>query len=156
MDSTEPKKEDATLILPRSSAAVSQRSEGIFLPIKRPFLKSIPDPSQANAFLKAFAKYSEEVAHRRSNREGEPASELMQFCLHPDLVEYLVECEGLEQDENTHVVSDEQIRNWLETILVVEDHRPLAEIMKSLKWRPGQEPGTTNQDLSDGSSNHAA
>ena len=128
------KKEGDSRGVSNLSSSHGMRAGSIFLPISRPYLKSIPNPAQALAFLKAFDLYCEEVRHRRNEGEGDHEQDPMHFCFHPDLLEFCVEADGLEKDETSKLVPDEQLRGWLNEIAEIEDHRPLAEVMRGLVW----------------------
>ena len=121
--------------LQQSAEFQSMRSASLFTPIARPFLSSIPEPAMATRFLKAFQLYSHELAHRRANHEGGAFQlEPMHFCIHQNVLDWLVECKDLTIDSTSHLIPDEQLLTWLTSIVEENDFRPPAEILHRLQW----------------------
>lgn len=127
------KKEDTSLT--QSDTFRDRKAARLFAPISRPFLKTIPEPAVATRFLKAFEIYSHELAHRRANHEdGTQELEPMHFCIHQNVLDWLISCKELTLDPHTKLISDAQLTEWLESIIVEEKLRPLPEILRGLQW----------------------
>ena len=128
-------KKESLTSLTQSGDFKGSKGTSLFTPVSRPFLKSIPEPASARRFLKAFELYSHELAHRRLNNQGGVQQlEPMHFCIHQNVLDWLIACKELTFDVETKLIPDQQLIDWLQAIIDDEDDRPLAEILARLQW----------------------
>ena len=115
--------------------STTSKANVIFTPLVRPWLDAVPDVKRARTFLREYKQYVAEVKHRKDRGEGTSIAEPIEFCLDPDLVEYLLEFEAtvISRDASGKI-KDSMLEAWLTACAGQRDERALEDILRPLRW----------------------